>query len=167
MAGIYSTCYIYVMSQLSDLAQALDEALGTARKSLIEAVRDAHRDGMTQTAIAQEIGRSQPEVSRLLHFHGTSPRAMALRKHRIDVYHLVADAGGSNIRVFGSVATGQDRDGSDIDLLIDLPSEVGLFAVSRLERLVSEVVGLPVDVVPLSDLRPEFKDRVLQEAVPL
>jgi hypothetical protein len=70
-----------------------------------------------QAEIARRIGRSQPEVSRLLHFHGTSPRAMALRRNRDVVRRLVRDAGGRNVRVFGSVATGTDHDGSDIDLL--------------------------------------------------
>ena len=76
-------------------------------------------------------------------------------------------AGSSNVRVFGSVATGQDHNGSDIDLLIDLPPTMGFLKVARLERLVSEVVGIPVDIVPTDDLRPDFKDRVLGEAVAL
>ena len=134
---------------------------------MVRAVRAAAASGMTQAEIAREIGRSQPEVSRLLHFHGTSPRARALRKHRAEVLGLVKEAGGSHVRVFGSVATGQDHDGSDIDLLIDLPPAVGLLKVARLERLVSEVVGIPVDIVPRDDLRPDFAERVLGEAVAL
>ena len=46
-------------------------------------------------------------------------------------------------------------------------ADVGLLAVSRLERRVSEALGLPVDVVPRSDLRPDIRERVLREAVPL
>ncbi len=122
---------------------------------------------MTQAEIAREIGRSQPEVSRLLRFHGTSPRAMALRQHRGEVARRIKQAGGSNVRVFGSVATGEDQEGSDIDLLVDLPPTVGLLKIARLERLLSDVVGIPVDVVPQDDLRADFRDRVLGEAVSL
>jgi predicted nucleotidyltransferase len=155
------------MPSLVEVARRSDAAVARARADLVHAVRTAAASGMTQAAIAREIGRSQPEVSRLLHFHGTSPRALALRKHRAEVIGLVKEAGGSNVRVFGSVATGQDHDGSDIDLLIDLPTTTGLLKVARLERLVSEVVGIPVDIVPRDDLRPDFKDRVLGEAVAL
>ncbi len=155
------------MSELSEVARRCDEAVACARRELVAAVREAHAGGMTQVEIAREIGRSQPEVSRLLRFHGTGPRAMALRKHRADIIWLVEEAGGSNVRVFGSVATGEDGPDSDIDLLIDLPATTGLLKVARLERLVSEAVGIRVDVVPSDDLRPDFASRVLKEAVPL
>jgi uncharacterized protein len=155
------------MSTLAQVARRSDTAAEQARRELVGAVRAAHAAGRTQAEIAQEIGRSQPEVSRLLRFHGTSPRAMALRKHRAGVIQLVQEVGGANVRVFGSVATGQDHDDSDIDLLVDLPPTMGLLKVARLERLVSELVGIPVDIVPRDDLRPDFKERVLGEAVPL
>lgn len=155
------------MSELSEIARRSDEAVARARRELVAAVREAHAGGMTQAEIAREIGRSQPEVSRLLRFHGTGPRAMALRKHRADIIWLVEEAGGSNVRVFGSVATGEDGPDSDIDLLIDLPATTGLLKVTRLERLVSEALGIPVDIVPSDDLRPDFADRVYKEAVAL
>jgi hypothetical protein len=155
------------MSVLAEVAQRCDATVEQARHELVSAVRAAHAQGMTQAEIAQEIGRSQPEVSRLLRFHGRSSRAMALRKHRAAVLDLVKDAGGTNVRVFGSVATGRDHEGSDIDLLVDLPSTVGLLKVARLERLVSELVGIPVDIVPSDDLRPDFRERALGEAVAL
>lgn len=134
---------------------------------LVRAVRQAADDGMTQAEIAREIGRSQPEVSRLLRFHGTSPRALSLRRHRDEVRRLVRDAGGRNVRVFGSVATGVDHDDSDIDLLFTLVRPMGLMSIGRLERQLSELVGVPVDLVPESALRPEFRDRALADAVPL
>jgi predicted nucleotidyltransferase len=122
---------------------------------------------MTQAEIAEEIGRSQPEVSRLLRFHGTSPRARALRRHRSDVRRLIKEAGGSNVRVFGSVATGTDHDGSDVDLLFAMERPLSLLGLGRLERQIADLVELPVDLVPDSALRPELRDRVLAEAVPL
>jgi len=122
---------------------------------------------MTQQQIALAIGRSQPEVSRLLRFHGTTPHARMLRKNRSKVLAIVAGIGGSNVRVFGSVATGHDTSDSDIDLLIDLPPDRGLMALTRAERQVSEALGIPVDIVPTDDLRPEFTDRAMGEAVPL
>ena len=74
-----------------------------------EYAREAARQGLTQKQIAQLIGRSQPEVSRLLRFHGRSPLALRLRRHSREVRHLIDQAGGSNVRVFGSVATGAEH----------------------------------------------------------
>lgn len=71
------------------------------------------------------------------------------------------------MRVFGSVATGVDHDDSDIDLLFTLVRPMGLMSIGRLERQLSELVGVPVDLVPESALRPEFRDRALADAVPL
>ncbi len=47
-----------------------DAAVRGARAELVNTLREASRQGLTQAQIAQLIGRSQPEVSRLLRFHG-------------------------------------------------------------------------------------------------
>ncbi len=155
------------MSELSEIARRCDEAVARARRELVAAVREAHAGGMTQAEIAQEIGRSQPEVSRLLRFHGTGPRAAALRKHRADIIWLVKEAGGSNVRVFGSVATGEDGPDSDIDLLFDPVAPIGLMGLARLQRRIGDVVGFDVDIVPEDDLIPVIKERVRRQAVSL
>jgi len=155
------------METLAEIARRCDEAVENARAELVRAVRAAAASGLTQSQIAAQIGRSQPEVSRLLHFHGNSPRALSLRRHRAEVVRLVGEAGGSNVRVFGSVATGDDHENSDIDLLIDLPATTGLLKLAKLERMIAAVVGTSVDVVAMDDLRPDFQERVLAEAVPL
>jgi predicted nucleotidyltransferase len=122
---------------------------------------------MTQAEIAAEIGRSQPEVSRLLRFHGTGPLARRLRAHRVEVLGVVRAAGGSNVRVFGSVATGQEREDSDVDLVFTMGRPLSLIELGTLEREVAEVVGVAVDLVPDDSIRPALRARVLAEAVPL
>lgn len=122
---------------------------------------------MTQAEIAAEIGRSQPEVSRLLRFHGTTPLGKRLRNRAPEIRRIIAEAGGGNVRVFGSVATGDDTEGSDIDLLFHMGVPLSLMQLGELESRVAEVLGAPVDLVPDSAVRPEFRERVLAEAVPL
>lgn len=122
---------------------------------------------MTQVQIAQEIGRSQPEVSRLLRFHGTTPLARTLRAHGGEIRRLVEAAGGSDVRVFGSVATGRERAGSDIDLVFRMGAPLSLMELGALEHRIEHLLGAEVDLVPESALRPEFRDRILAEAVPL
>lgn len=122
---------------------------------------------MTQAQIAAEIGRSQPEVSRLLRFHGPGPLARRLRAQRAEVLGLVRSAGGSNVRVFGSVATGQEREDSDIDLVFTMGRQLSLIELGTLEREVAELLGVPVDLVPDDSIRPDLRARVLAEAAPL
>jgi len=152
---------------LTLIARHADEAVAQARAELVRAIRKASADGMTQTQIAAEVGRSQPEVSRLLHFHGSSPLARRLRKNTGQIRALLADAGGSNPRVFGSVATGQDHEDSDIDLLFTMGVPLSLMQIGALESRISQLVGAKVDLVPDSIVRPDFHDRVLAEAVAL
>ncbi len=69
--------------------------------------------------------------------------------------------------MFGSVARGEDDEGSDVDLLFVMGRPLSLMELGRLEDEVSASVGLPVDLVPESSLRPALRDRALAEAVPL
>jgi hypothetical protein len=83
------------------------------------------------------------------------------------VIDAAARRGGSNVRVFGSVARGDETDQSDIDLLVDLDAGVGLVDLIGLGRELSELLGSKVDVVPGDALKPGIRERVLAEASPL
>lgn len=155
------------MSRLAEVARRTDEVTARARAELVRAVRQAARDGLTQAPIGQLIGRSQPEVSRLLHFHGTSPVARVLRAHAAEVRRIIAVAGGREVRVFGSVATGRERPDSDIDLLFTPTRPLSLMELGRVESAVAEVLGVSVDLIPDTALRPDLRERVLADAVPL
>ena len=51
----------------------------------------------------------------------------------------------TNLRVFGSVARGQDRPDSDLDLLADLPPDMGLFGLGRVQADLEAIIGSRVD----------------------
>ena len=87
-----------------------------------------------------------------------------LRRRRRAVIEAAARRGGHNVRIFGSVARGEDTDDSDIDLLVDLDPEVGLVGLCR---ELTDLLGADVDVVPGDALKPGLRDRVLAEAIPL
>ncbi|WP_269148620.1 nucleotidyltransferase family protein [Kytococcus schroeteri] len=90
-----------------------------------------------------------------------------MRRHAAEVKRLVAEHGGSQVRVLGSTAHGTDGPESDIDLLF-LPSRtLGLMELVALERDISTILERPVDLVAEPALHPLVKDRVLAEAVPL
>ena len=152
---------------LAAVAQETDKAVRQARERLVTAVRKASRDGMSQKEIARQIGRSQPEVSRLLRFHGTTPLARRLRSARHEVIETVKAAGGSNVRVFGSVATGREHEGSDIDLLFRMDQPLGLMDLAGLEMELGSVLDTDVDLVPDTNIRPTMRERIISEAIPL
>ena len=152
---------------LAAVARETDEAVRQARGRLVAAVRKASREGMSQKEIARQIGRSQPEVSRLLRFHGTTPLARRLRASRREVIETVEAAGGSNVRVFGSVATGREHEGSDIDLLFRMDQPLGLMDLAGLEIELETILHADVDLVPDTNIRPTMRERILSEAVPL
>ncbi|MDO5633525.1 MAG: nucleotidyltransferase domain-containing protein [Micrococcus sp.] len=80
---------------------------------------------------------------------------------------LIRDAGGGDVRVFGSVARGDDHVDSDIDLLFRMNQPLSLMTLSRLESSLAVLLGSRVDLVPESTLSPVVRDRVLAEALPL
>ncbi len=65
------------------------------------------------------------------------------------------------------MARGEDRDGSDIDLLVDVDDGVGLVAIAGLARELADLLGVPVDVVPADSLKRAVRADVLAEALPL
>ena len=95
---------------------------------------------------------------------GLGRRPCAVRHEVID---LIAAAGGEHVRVFGSVVSGEDSEGSDIDLLFTMTRPLGLMELEALQARVSDLVGSPVDLVPEEALLPRVAGKVLGEAVPL
>lgn len=156
-----------LLAQMQRDADTANQLHAQSRELLIAAARAGAAAGLSQREIAAAIGRSQPEVSRLLRFHGTSTLGRTLTRHRGPVIDLIHTFGGRNPRVFGSVAAGTDGPTSDIDLLVDFADAMSLLTLARLERELGELLGAPVDVIPAADLRTNLKDRVLQQAVPL
>jgi uncharacterized protein len=78
-----------------------------------------------------------------------------------------ARRGVSNVRLFGSVARGEEAADSDIDLLVDLPDDASLFTVARLQRDLEEILGAHVEIVPAGDLKPTVRANVERDLIAL
>lgn len=91
----------------------------------------------------------------------------ALPGHRETILRIVAEHHACNPRIFGSVLTGSDGDASDLDLLVDDTPATSLLDLARIERRLSELLGVRVDVRTPRDLPVSFRARILQEARPL
>jgi predicted nucleotidyltransferase len=96
---------------------------------------------------------------------GASLRAL-VEQYRKDIKAVAARHNGQRVRLFGSVARGDERDGSDIDLLVDFSPESSLFDLLHLNQELEELLRRPVDVVSRGGLK--ARDRaILDEAIDL
>lgn len=164
-------CYMedreVLLSDVRRDARRADLLQRQSRSLLVEAVRRASVAGLSQREIGLAVRRSQPEISRLLRQKQSSRLARRLLEHREEALEILSRYGITATSVFGSVATGEEKETSDIDLLVDSPHAIGLGTLSRLERELSELLGVDVDVVPERGLPDYMRERVLAEAVPL
>ena len=90
-----------------------------------------------------------------------------LKTRREEILAIAARNGAVNVRVFGSVARGDNRPESDIDFLVNLEVGRSLLDLARLLRELSALLNCPVDVVTEAGLRPRIKPQVLREARPI
>jgi predicted nucleotidyltransferase len=110
----------------------------------------------------------------------TERRLEGLRARRDEILRVAARHGGFNIRVFGSVARGEDDEQSDVDLLMDFDETVGGFEYfGRQEELrvaLSALLGREVNITDAAGLRDKFvttprlenvRERILGDATPL
>jgi uncharacterized protein len=95
------------------------------------------------------------------------PRGASLLRNRRKARSIAASYGVTIRGVFGSVARGEDSEDSDIDLLVDLPPEMGLVGLGRVQRDLEALLGARVDLVPEADLKPKVRMNVLSELVRL
>ena len=91
-----------------------------------------------------------------------------LHEHREEIRAAAERVGARNVRVFGSVARGEDTPESDVDLLVDFPArERGLLPLLTLAEQVEQIVGRPVDVAAVEVMAHLAREQALAEAVPL
>ncbi|MEO6759201.1 MAG: nucleotidyltransferase family protein [Saprospiraceae bacterium] len=71
--------------------------------------------------------------------------------------------GVSEIGVFGSFVRGEERAGSDIDVLVDFDRQVDLFDIMELQWYLEEIFRYKVDVAPRDSLRKYIGQQILSE----
>ncbi|GFE69003.1 nucleotidyltransferase family protein [Chroococcus sp. FPU101] len=91
-----------------------------------------------------------------------------LLEKREEILQIAAKHGAYNIRVFGSVARGEETEESDIDFLIDydLDKITPWFPVGLIEDL-ENLLNKKVDVVTAKSLHYFIRDKIFKEAINL
>jgi predicted nucleotidyltransferase len=90
-----------------------------------------------------------------------------LRAKQSEIRSIAAKHGAGNLRVFGSVARGDARENSDVDLLIDIVGPTTPWFPGGLLTDLETALGRRVDIVIARSLHPLLRESVLKEAVPL
>ncbi|MEC5398254.1 nucleotidyltransferase family protein [Uliginosibacterium sp. H1] len=91
----------------------------------------------------------------------------ALRLHRDEVMALARAHHVLSLRVFGSVARGEDREDSDLDLIADFEEGATLFNAFALQDVLEVLLTHRVEIATQDGLHPEIRERVLREARPV
>jgi predicted nucleotidyltransferase len=93
--------------------------------------------------------------------------SLALEQHRDAVRAAVSRFRATNPRVFGSALRGDDREGSDIDILVDALPGATPFDLGGLQVELEEILGVRVDLLTPGELSRHLRERVLAEAAPV
>jgi hypothetical protein len=131
---------------------------GTATPSLATLERILAASGNSLVLeIAARPGRASVRGGRLALLRRSRERLLdAARRH-----------GVRNLRVFGSIARGEETRESDVDLLVELEAGRTLIDLIGFEQEAEEILGVGVDAASPRFLKPRVRDRALREAVPV
>lgn len=149
---------------------ALARRAGVAQ-SVISAYESGHRQPAlpTLTALVNAAGfeldmrlRRRDPLSRL-----SGPIGQRVRKHRRALLAMAAEHGISNVRLFGSVARGEDRPDSDVDLMVDLPPGLGLVGLTRTTADLERLLDARVELVPADAVKPDVLARAAEDLIVL
>ena len=85
---------------------------------------------------------------------------LATHKEGLTVRFKVKELG-----IFGSYVRGEEKETSDIDILVEFEEPVSLLGLVSLENHLSDLFGVKVDLVPKGEIRPELKEKIIKEVV--
>lgn len=91
--------------------------------------------------------------------------SLALARNREAVRAIAVENRLVNLRVFGSTARGEDKDGSDLDFIVESTEGLTLFELMKAEESLERRLGVPVELLTPEDLPERVREIVLREAV--
>ncbi|MCW2749685.1 MAG: Cro/Cl family transcriptional regulator [Aeromicrobium sp.] len=139
-----------------------------ARLRRVVALRAMVATGLSQRQVADALGISQPAVSRQFRY---APDLAGIHLEELFeaaapvLKSLAGEHGYERLAVFGSVARGEARQDSDIDLIVDVPAGTSSFEFVRFKQLIEQVLGREVDLISYGGLTPPMDDDIRRDAV--
>lgn len=93
--------------------------------------------------------------------------AQEVKEKRDEILKIAAQHGARNVRLFGSMARGEECEGSDVDLLVEMEEGRSLLDLSNLLLDMEELLDRKVHVVEPEALHWAIRESIIREAVPL
>jgi len=140
------------LAEVAKLIGNVDAFVGTMTKADVPGRR--YDGGMTDVAAPARKPLSGP----------TGQRVAARRGELLEVLRR---HGVTNPEIFGSAARGDDREDSDVDLLVDFAPGTDIIDIIGIKRELEDVLGVPVDLVPRSGLKERVRSRAARDLLPL
>ncbi len=93
--------------------------------------------------------------------------SVALKNYREGIRAIIRRSKTTNPRVFGSAVTGDDTEGSELEILVDAPPGITLFDLGEIQDNLETFLGIRVGLRLPSEIPEKWRDNVLAEAQPL
>jgi len=90
-----------------------------------------------------------------------------IKSKREEILDIARKYGATNLRVFGSMARGEESPKSDLDIIVEMEKGSSLLDIISIKQDIEELLGRKVDVVTEASISPYIRNNVLREAVNL
>ncbi len=90
---------------------------------------------------------------------------MQLEEIRQKITPILDRYGVKRAAVFGSIARGEGKFDSDVDILVELKEPLGLLKLAQLNYILEDALGKKVDLVKSTAIKSSFKDNIFKSAV--
>lgn len=80
---------------------------------------------------------------------------------------ILKEAGVTHSSIFGSYVRGEEKEDSDIDMLVEVPKGTGLFAFIGLQHKLEDALNKKVDLVTYKSIHPLLRESILKEQLPI
>lgn len=90
-----------------------------------------------------------------------------IKNRREEIINIAQKYGAKNVRVFGSMARGEESAESDLDIIVEMEHGSSLLDIIAIKQDIEELLGRKVDVVTEASISPYIRDAVLKGAVNL
>jgi len=90
-----------------------------------------------------------------------------LREKRDQILTIARQYGARNVRIFGSIARGEGKRDSDLDVLVELEPGRSLLDIIAIKQDLEDLLNTKVDVVTEAAVSPYIRDEVLRQAISL
>ena len=97
----------------------------------------------------------------------SGPTGRRVAAHRGELREVLRRHGVTNPELFGSAARGDDREDSDVDILVDFQPGTSIIDIIGIQRELEDLLGVPVDLVPSNGLKERVRSGAASDLLPL